>query len=240
MDRKWICQTWCWIRRRADRIIELALLGGLVLTGIIQLGINDRQGKITKKQTEIMERQVKLSEVVERPWIAIEGVEVLSPLAFKDDGAVLNIKFYLKNTGHVPATHALIYGKFFYRSSYPSKELDDIWTECEQFRTMSFENRGSGLSIFPDQRGVIIYPTKMTPDDVKKLTVHSTIAAPTFAGCVDYGWGEAIIRHQTRFVYEIDKKGPDGSAKLFSAADGDIPIADVMVNINPVLSGNPD
>jgi len=240
MDWKWICRTWGWIRRRGDRLIELALLGGLVLTGIIQLGINDRQGKITKRQTEIMERQTKLSEVVERPWVAIEGTEVLSPLTFKDDGAVLNAKFHLKNTGHVTAAHVLIGGSFFFRSNYPSKELDDVWTRCEQFRVMPFETRGSGISIFPDQKEVMIYSAKMPPDDVKKLGVHSERGAPTFAGCIDYGWGGSAIRHQTRFVYEIDKKGSDGSVKPLAPTDGDISIADVIVNVNPVLSGNPD
>jgi hypothetical protein len=86
-----------------DRLIELALLGGLVLTGIIQLGITDRQGKIAKRQTDIMERQIKLSEVVERPWIAIEGTEVLAPLIFTNDGTLLYIKLFLKNAGHIPA-----------------------------------------------------------------------------------------------------------------------------------------
>src|SRR5271157_1053168 len=73
---------WRW-RWRWDRIIELALVGLLVVFGGIQLGINDRQGKITKRQTEIMERQVRLSEVVERPWIAIEYVEPTALLNFR-------------------------------------------------------------------------------------------------------------------------------------------------------------
>jgi hypothetical protein len=223
-----------------DRIIELALIATLVLFGGIQLGIYDRQGKITKRQTEIMERQIKLSEVVERPWIAIEGGDVLSPLAFKDGSAVLTIKFHLKNTGHVPAAHALILGKFFYRSNYPSKELNDVWIECEQYRVMPLETRGSGISIFPDQQQPMSYGAKMSSDDVKKLGVQSISGAPTFAGCIDYGWGGDATRHQTRFVYEIDKKGSDGNSIIFSPTDGDIQIADVIVNLNPFLAGNPD
>src|SRR5260370_1521753 len=85
-----------WVRRHLDRIIELALLATLVVFGGIQPGINDRQGKITKKQTEIMdkqssimERQVKISEVVERPWVAIEGLDLIVPMIFKYDKAVL-------------------------------------------------------------------------------------------------------------------------------------------------------
>lgn len=227
---------WNW-----DRLIELALLTMLVVFGGIQLGINDRQGKITKRQTEIMEHQVKLSEVVERPWIAVDNTEVVSPLTFKNDEAILQIKFNLRNTGHVPAAHTIILGKFFFRSLYSSKEIDDVWTLCEQFRATPIETRGgSGISIFPDQRQPMIYAVKMAPDDVKKLGSQPISGAPTFAGCIDYDWGGAVTRHQTRFVYEIDKKGFDGSAMTFSSKDGDIPIADVMVNLNPLLAGNPD
>lgn len=210
------------------------------MTGIIQLGVNDRQGKITKRQTEIMERQVKLSEVVERPWMAIEGIEVLSPLTFKNDNPALTTKFNLKNTGHVPAAHILIHGKFFYRSIHRSKELDVVWAECEQFRVMPLETRGSGISIFPDQQQPMIYEARMTSDDVKKLGNQPISGVPTFAGCIDYGWGGDAMRHQTRFVYEIDKKGSDGNAIILSPTGVDIPIADVLVDINPVLAGNPD
>jgi hypothetical protein len=221
-----------------DRLIELVLLGSLVVTGIIQLGINDRQGKITKRQTEIMERQVKLSEVVERPWIAIEGTEVLAPLTFNSDGVVLYNKFFLKNTGHTPAAHVLIDGKFFYRDIYDSKALDDVWAECDRFRTMSLELRGSGISIFPDQQTFMMSIRKMSPDDVKKLDIHSGTGTATFAGCVDYG--NDPPRHQSRFVYEIDKKGADGGSLILRTDTEDVPISNVIVNLNPFLAGNPD
>jgi hypothetical protein len=223
-----------------DRLIELALLGGLVITGIIQLGIADRQGKITKRQTEIMERQVKLSEVVERPWIAIEGIEVRKPLAFNGGRIRLEIRLDLKNTGHVPGTHVLIFGRFIFRSKNP-KELDVIWEGCEQFRTIPIEARGSGVSIFPDQQQGLTYGAIMSSEDVTQLGMSATNGgAALFAGCIDYGWGDAVTRHQTRFVYEIDKKGSGGFATMISPADGDIPIADVMVNLNPLLAGDPD
>lgn len=222
------------------KYLDLILVGLLVITGIIQLGFNDRQGKITKRQTEIMERQTKLSEVVERPWIAIENIQVRSPLTFKDGSAILHVNFLLKNTGHVPASHVFDFGRFFFRSMHTLKELDDVWSECEKFRTISFEMRGSGISIFPEQQQWLLNTAAMVSDDVKKLGVKPISGAPTFAGCIDYGWGRDAIRHQTRFVYEIDKKGPDGNATMFSSEGGDIPIADVVVNLNPYLAGNPD
>jgi hypothetical protein len=209
-----------------DRLIELSLLGLLVVTGIFQLSIN--------------ESQVKLSEVVERPWVSIEGTQVVSQLTFKDGKATLDTKFFLKNTGHVPAAHVLIGGKFFFRPGYPSKELDGVWERCEQFRATPLANRGSGISIFPDQQQPMVYSVNMAASDVKQLGTHPATGAPTFAGCIDYGWGDGLVRHQTRFVYEIDKKGPDGNATIWSSTGGDIQSSDVMINVNPILAGNPD
>lgn len=227
-----------WRLRKPDRWIELALLATLVVFGGIQLGIYDRQGKITKRQTDILERQIKLSEVVERPWIAILGAEVMSPISFKDDGAVLYIKFFLKNTGHIPANHVLIQGKFFFRSIYTSKELDDVWTACEQFRTMPFETRGSGISIFPDQQPFMLYVARMVPEDVKRLGARPISGTAMFAGCIDYG--NDAPRHQTKYVFEIDKKASDGVSLILPTDGGNIPVADVLVNLNPLLAGNPD
>lgn len=223
-----------------DRGIELALLGGLVITGIIQLGINDRQGKITKRQTDILERQAKLSEVVERPWIAIQGVQPFVPLTFEDspDGLNLlaNFVFILKNTGHIPATHVLVFPIFSFVSKY--SDINDVWDKCDQYRTIPLANRGSGISIFPGEPGQLLGPVRMVPDDVKRLGVQPTSGAPMLVGCVDYG--NDIPRHQTRFVYEIDKKGPNGLATFFSASGGNISIPDIIVNVSPILAGNPD
>jgi hypothetical protein len=80
----------------------------------------------------------------------------------------------------------------------------------------------------------------MVPEDVKRVGTRPVGGAPTLAGCFDYGWGNNAIRHQTRYVYEIDKKGSDGVVTMISPDDGDISIPDVMVNLNPMLAGNPD
>lgn len=63
--------------------------------------------------------------------------------------------------------------------------------------------------------------------------------APTLAGCIDYGWGGGVTRHQTRFVYQIDK-GPDSNAIILDQTGSDVPISDLIVNVNPMLAGNPD
>jgi len=81
----------------------------------------------------------------------------------------------------------------------------------------------------------------MVPDDARRLGIHPITTVPTLAGCIDYADGVDLTHHQTRFVYEVDKKGPDGNPTIdFTAAGGDIPISNVILNLNPVLAGNPD
>lgn len=145
----------------------------------------------------------------------------MSPLTFKDGAAIITVQLSLKNTGHIPAAHVLGLHKFIVRSPAPI-ELDAVWWECEQYRTKPLEERGSGIGIFPDQPGKLSFWVKMEPQDVKRL---STGGAPVLAGCIDYAGGNNVRRHQTRFVYEIDKKGPDGKSLIFTANGGDIPIA---------------
>jgi hypothetical protein len=213
----------------------------LVLIGFIQAVISNRQSTITDAQTAIMERQVRISEIVERPWIAIDSTDLLSPVTFTNGGALLQIKMHLKNTGHVPASHTLLQAKFFvrYLSNYQT-QMDPVWASGDQFRTMSLSMRGSGISIFPEQRQDMNYGAAMAVDDVKRLEVTPIVGVATFAGCIDYDGDGGVVRHQTRFVYEIDKKGPDGQVLLLSPAAGNVAIADVMVNLNPQLAGNPD
>jgi hypothetical protein len=129
-------------------------------------------------------------------------------LKFKDDHGRIAFKLHLKNTGHVHASYVLIHAKFFFRSFYPLKELDSVWAECDQFRFTPLETRGSGISIFPDELQDMNYAALMSADDVKKMGTFPTSGsgAPTLAGCIDYGWGGGVTRHQTRFIYQIDKR----------------------------------
>ena len=80
----------------------------------------------------------------------------------------------------------------------------------------------------------------MSPDDLKRLSASPQTGAPILAGCIDYAFVGETKRHQTRFVYEIDKKGSNNTALILNPTEGDIPIPDVLVNINPMLAGNPD
>jgi hypothetical protein len=77
----------------------------------------------------------------------------------------------------------------------------------------------------------------MSADDVKRLTAPQTGDAATLAGCIDYAFAGEVRRHQTRYVYEVDRKGPDNK---IVPTDGDLPADAVILNLNPLLAGNPD
>ncbi len=168
MSWKWVCKTWGWIRKHWDRLVELVLLAGLVVTGALQ--------------AMILFRQVKLSEVVERPWVAIDSIDFIAPLTFKDGAAFVSVQLLLKNTGHIPAAHVFALHKFIARSP-TSSEVDKIWGECEQFRAMPLETRGSGIGIFPDQPGKLAFSVKMDAEDVKRLGVSGAPVLDRYCAC---------------------------------------------------------
>jgi hypothetical protein len=183
--------------------------------------------------------QTQISETVERPWIAIENVEVTKPLSFKENFGILTVKFSLKNTGHVPAANVLQDGMLFMRAPVPV-ELLKIWERCEAFRKQPLETRGSGVSIFPDQLMPAASWYKMAPVDVERLNSKPMNGTPTLAGCIDYAFIGETRRHQTRFVYEVNKKGPNDAVLSINPGEGDISAPDVMLMINPALAGTPD
>ncbi len=232
------------IGRTVDRLAEWTKAVAIwtwahVGVGTVTVAILALQSCILKQQASIMERQTELSEAVERPWIAIDGISVIAPLTFKDQHAILTVKFQLHNTGHVPAAHVLAKGIFIVRSPAPV-EMGHVWEQCDLFRAMPLDQRGTGVTIFPDQSPPLNYAAQMEPDDFKRLSTIPVNGTAVFAGCIDYTFARQDERHQTRFVYEVDKKGPNGSVLIISPADGDIPIENVILNINPLLAGNPD
>ena len=219
------------LRIPADRTTNFFLAFFLVIIGAKQCQISD-------KQAEIAGRQARISETVERPWVSIENVLPIAPITFKEGTATLTVRFDLRNTGHVPAANVLQTGFFFTRSAAPV-ELARVWDQCDKFRVAPLETRGSGISIFPDQPAHLAGWAAMPADDVKHLNAQPNVA-PTFAGCIDYAFIGETGRHQTRFVYEVDKMGPNNSTIRIVPADGDVPASNVILNVNPVLAGNPD
>lgn len=193
---------------------------------------------IAWQQTNILDLQRRINETVERPWISIEDTAVKGPLLFKNGKAMLEVTFTLKNTGHVPASNVLQDGSFFVRSPAPV-ELGRVWENCDDFRTKPLERRGTGISIFPEQQQQMSFWVIMMQDDVKRLT-PSFQGAAILAGCVDYAFIGESARHQTRFVYEVDKRGANGETLLLNPAEGDVQTPDVILNLNPELAGNPD
>jgi len=230
---------------KASHWVTASLTIALVFVGVSQFCVYRRQAEIMSRQAEIMVQQTgiqdvqrRISEVVERPWIAIETISLTTSLTFKNGIGEIDIIFGLKNTGHIPATNVLSKGSFFVRSLVPT-ELGKVWSNCDDFRKIPLELRWSGIAIFPDQRQELRARFKMLPEDVKRLQSEKSVVS-TLAGCIDYSFAGETTRHQTRFVYEIDKKGPTGAVAMLDPTEEEVEIPNVMINLNPLLAGNPD
>jgi hypothetical protein len=61
----------------------------------------------------------------------------------------------------------------------------------------------------------------MVPTDVMRLRENPAVV-PMIAGCVDYLFQFAEGHHQTAFVYELDKAGPNGAMLKLDPNEGEM------------------
>jgi hypothetical protein len=79
----------------------------------------------------------------------------------------------------------------------------------------------------------------MVPTDVIRLRENPAVVA-MIAGCVDYLFQFAEGHHQTAFVYELEKPGPNGAVLRLDPNDGEMSPGALLLEINPGLAGNAD
>ncbi len=58
-------------------------------------------------------------------------------------------------------------------------------------------------------------------------------------GCFDYVYPFSAIHHQTQFVYEVDRTGPNNTLLVISPI-GTTPQNEVQLMLNPQLAGDAD
>jgi hypothetical protein len=67
------------------------------------------------------------------------------------------------------------------------------------------------------------------------------IAAILVIGCIDYAFDKDELRHhQTRFIFEITKRGQNGASLPIDPRAGDAAQADIGADVNPNLSDDAD
>jgi hypothetical protein len=111
--------------------------------------------------------------------------------------------------------------------------------KCAEARRRIIDQTATGVTIFPDEEAPLNEWFRMMPTGIIRLRENKKDVA-MIAGCVDYLFQFAESHHQTAFVYELDKAGPNGSVLILDPDDGDLPPSALLLEVNPALAGNAD
>jgi hypothetical protein len=124
-------------------------------------------------------------------------------------------------------------------------EFESHWRKCDELKVKT--------TFFPVRPGKIVFPTQEYPqlkqfdlprDDVSALARTGSKVNNRYIlidGCIDYVvYPNEVPHHQTRFVLEIDKRGPNDSFVLIDPANGTIQPQDVEIGINPTIGDDAD
>jgi hypothetical protein len=204
------------------------------------------------RQLSVMQGQLDVMEAEQRPWVYIFSAEPRSDLYFNVSdkiGALVFLKFTLKNAGKKPARFAVIEGEFLMRDG-TAADTRKGWGTCDKMRTKKAEEFLAGTAVFPDQVVEQSHRFVMSKEDVAKWSADfaradseksNLILAPMIVGCIDYVFERENVHHQTRFVFEIDKNSTGLNPFVaINPAAGNVPQREVAMAKNPGLADEPD
>jgi hypothetical protein len=167
---------------------------------------------VSQGQLGVMQGQLDTMEADQRPWVFVAGADPARDLFLVNGEAFVSVKFQLKNAGRKPARFASIVGEFITRGE-TRDEVQKGWGACDQAKLKSENEFLAGTAVFPGQDVTQLHVFHMSKDDVdfdRAATEQNRfMMAPVIVGCVDYVFEKNNRHHQTRFVFEVDRKGPD-------------------------------
>jgi hypothetical protein len=198
----------------------------LVITGFIQ--------------AFILKNQVAEMKDDKRPWVYTEGALPWTGLVIDDEKAEIILQFALMNTGKSPARFVNIEDEFFFITAgiTTDKEVYDKFAVCNALKYKSVP----GTAIFPGQKTPLNHIFTMNKETVAewKKPPQSSNRALMISGCIDYIFGTETTHHQTRFIYELDKQGPNRGFLQILPVNGEIPINELALAVNPTLIKDAD
>jgi len=190
-------------------------------------------------QLKVMQGQLDEMRYEQRPWISLSGARPAIALVRNVFGRlVLRVEFPMKNVGHTPARYALIDGNIFVRGP-TAPEMQNIRNMCAQDRRRPIGIRTQGITLFPDETYIQPYNFVLDKREEWRL-VHEKGTTVMIAGCVDYLLADGTGHHQTAYVFELDRSGPDGTIVLIDPKSVPIPQNQLLLEINPALTANAD
>jgi hypothetical protein len=213
----------------------------LVIETAMTISILSTSDQALNKSADAANAANKLNTGGLRPWISTFSA-IGSGLTLDDNGAHITIDSHISNIGRSPARDLSAHVELF-----PSHSLDETRTrrdnQCNEAHKVSGSNiTGAGFFLFPNESFKWTAFLLMPPPEVaewKSAAKGSLI--PIIAGCVDYQFVFSGEHHTTKFVYELDKRGPPERPWItIDPNAGDIPGIDLELSRNQTMPWDAD
>jgi hypothetical protein len=208
------------IRARLEPFIFLAA----VATGIYAV--------FAYRQWEVMSGQLGEMQEEHRPWMQGD-VQFVGPLVFDKDGARAPINLLLKNSGKSPAKNVWR-GVRMYAGDGPDT-LIMSWENalCQGI----IRDSGKGITIFPNESPGSQMPVGIDAAEIQKNISADGVIIVRIIMCIDYAFPFSPVRHQTSYIWEVDKKDPISGFTHIKPSDGAIQPNELLKLTDPSLPG---
>jgi hypothetical protein len=189
----------------------------------------------------VLNYQLQEAKDENRPWVYVERAEPNSAFTSTDTSAEIALLFHLTNTGKSPAQLVNIGGDFSYVTLNSVDDVKKIYEKRQACDDLKKANM-AGSTIFPGQRMPLIHAFKMDSKNVAEWKNKNGEKLGVFylVGCADYVFTLGGQHHQTRFIYEVDKRGENNSFLPIEPSLGEIPANQLILGENPLLAKDAD
>jgi hypothetical protein len=190
-------------------------------------------GEDTKKAADAAQKTAEVAKDTliagQRAWIRTDEIALGGgALAFDKNGASVSISFKITNIGNSPAVNVTPHAWLIVLRTGGPFHWQEQQRMCGEIRKQPF---GLGFSLFPGETfpsnvgfGAWSLGVNVSPEETEKglaISADGKHVALYVFGCIDYTFPtDATAHHQTEFILELRKRGPD----LISPDEGLIPI----------------
>jgi hypothetical protein len=184
------------------------------------------------RQQNVMQGTLDEMREEGRPWV--QGtVDFVGPLIFDKDGARAPIKLLLRNSGKSPAKNVWR-GVRMYAGGGPDTLIMGWENALCQHIT---RDARKGITIFPNETPGSQLPVGIDATEVQKNIDTDGGIIVRIIMCIDYAFPFSPDRHQTSYIWEVDKKDPIAGFAHIKPSDGAIQPNELLQLTDPSLPG---
>ena len=216
-------------------VIELLLAAVIATATVVSACVASRQASIMDTQAAISQRQTKLAEAGQRPWIDVVGIDPQQP---PFDGInTFQLTHNLKNVGHSPA-YIVVKSK-----AAPGEPWQHIQEEpCNE--SISQKEWDWGWLILPNGQFPYNDRAILSQQDISNIKTSSGQYKLAISGCVYYRIPGENIVHKTHFIAAMSIEDPSAPLKEreqygpFEGGTVEIPKGRVLRYKNVLMAGD--